>query len=249
MDTRFAERYGDLEGWHWWFRGRRRILAAVLTRALGGVPVRTLASVGCGPAEDTTWLLPFVAPGGRMLALDLDRQHARTRGPEFAFVVGDLRAAPVRTGVVDALLALDVLEHLDDDAAGLGEAARLLVPGGLLVVTVPASPSLWGSQDVISHHLRRYTARTLRAAFVRAGLPRPFVSHFNTLLYPPAAAVRWLRRATGAAGRARTDFEDNRPGVVNDLLATVFASERHLIGRVALPLGVSLLATVRVGTR
>jgi SAM-dependent methyltransferase len=247
MDTRYAERYGDLETWHWWFRGRRRILESVLQRALRGAPARTLATVGCGPAEGTTWLRRFVAPGGCLLALDRDQRHARALGPGFTFVVGDLRAAPVRTGAVDTLLALDVLEHLDDDAAGLRETKRLLQPGGLLVVTVPASPSLWGSQDVISHHLRRYTARTLRETFARARLPQPFVSHFNTLLLPPAAAVRWARRATSAAARPRSDFEDNRPGLVNDLLAAVFGSERHLVGRVALPVGVSLLATVRVG--
>ncbi len=109
-------------------------------------------------------------------------------------------------------------------------APALPRPGGLLLVTVPASPSLWGSQDVISHHLRRYTARTLRDTFARAGLPRPVVSHLNTLLFPPAAAVRWVRRATGAAERARTDFEDNWPGLVNDLLPAVFASETELVG-------------------
>src|SRR5207244_4009335 len=87
--------------------------------------------------------------------------------------------------------------HLDDDATALAEAARLLKPGGTLVVTVPALPSLWGAQDVVSHHRRRYTKRTLRGLFARAGLPAPEVTYFNTLLLPPLAAVRWLARARG----------------------------------------------------
>jgi SAM-dependent methyltransferase len=143
-------------------------------------------------------------------------------------------------------LALDVLEHIDDDAAALAEIGRLLRSGGLLIVSVPALPILWGAQDEINHHRRRYTRGSLREAFARARLPLPRVTYFNMFLFPVIAAVRWGRRAAGLADRMRTDFDDNRPGLANDLLAAVFASERHLMRRVALPVGVSLLATARV---
>lgn len=95
-----------------------------------------------------------------------------------------MEAVPLATGSFDAVLALDVLEHLDDDTADLREAARLVKPGGLLLVTVPAFPSLWGGQDVVSHHRRRYTRPAPRQLFYRAGLPVPRATHFNTLLFP-----------------------------------------------------------------
>lgn len=243
MNPEFAARYGDLESWHWWFRGRQRILADLLRRELGDAAAHRLLAVGAGPTKGLTWLAPFA---GGIVGLDIDPIHASRSGPGLFHIVGDLAAAPLRSGSIDAVLALDVLEHLDDDAAALAEVGRLVRPGGLLVVTVPALPSLWGAQDEINHHRRRYTRRSLRDAFARARLPNPRVTYFNTILLPIVAAVRWGRRAAGLADRMRTDFDDNRPGIANELLAGLFASERHLVRHVALPIGVSLLATVRV---
>jgi SAM-dependent methyltransferase len=245
MKVGLAEQYANLERWHWWFRGRERILAAVLRREFDPEGHPTVASVGCGPPEGLAWLEPIVGTTGRVVGVDADPLHARPLRPGIRYVVGKLEAAPLAGGSFDCVLALDVLEHLDDDSRGLSEAARLLKPGGLLLVTVPALPSLWGGQDVVSCHRRRYTKRTLRDAFARAQLPRPRVTYFNTLLFPAVALTRWVRRAQGLGNRSRTDFDDNHPGLVNDVLAALFALERHLVRRVPMPLGVSLLATVR----
>jgi SAM-dependent methyltransferase len=139
-----------------------------------------------------------------------------------------------------------VIEHVDDDAAALAEAARLVRPGGFVLATVPALPSLWGGQDDVSHHKRRYTARSLADAFERAGLPLAWSSYFNTALFPAIAAVRWSRRLVGrGAQEAVSDFESARPGALNELLERIFAAERHAVGRVRLPAGVSLIAVAR----
>jgi SAM-dependent methyltransferase len=163
-----------------------------------------------------------------------------------AYCLGRLEGVPLRSGAADVVLALDVLEHVADDVAGLREAARIVKPGGLLLVTVPALPSLWGGQDVVSHHLRRYTPRAFRQMFEHARIPNPRITYFNTLLFPSVAAVRWARRAAGLASRPRSDFDDSRPGMVNDVLAAIFGAERHLIARLRLPIGVSLLAIVHL---
>ena len=244
MNPAFSARYGDFERWHWWFRGRERILAAVLRRELRARPARLVVSLGCGPPEGLDWLRPLLAPHTRVIGVDTRVANGSSSAPPVALVGGRAESVPLRPARADVVLALDVLEHVDDDAAALGEAARLLVPGGLLVVTVPALPSLWGAQDVVNHHRRRYRRATLRAAFDRARLPAPRITYFNALLLPPIAAVRWVR-SLGAADPERSDFEDSRPGLANDVLAAVFAAERHLVTRVPLPLGVSLLATLR----
>lgn len=245
MNPAYARQYADFERWHWWFRGRRRILESVLARELGAGSGRTIVSLGCGPAEGLAWLVPLAGAGGQVVGVDVEPGHAVPAAPGVTVVVAHAESAALRAGVGDAVLALDVIEHLADDARGLAEAGRLARRGGLVLVTVPALPSLWGAQDEASHHLRRYSKATLRAAFARAGLPAPRLTYFNTLLFPPVAAVRWLRRGLGGGARERSDFEDNRPGLANDVLAALFAAERHLVHRVPLPVGVSLLATVR----
>ncbi|MGE0131036.1 MAG: class I SAM-dependent methyltransferase [Blastocatellales bacterium] len=244
MKQQFAKQYANLEQWHWWFRGRQRILESFLRRELGRGRSTSIASVGCGPAEGLQWLEQFIHPQGKIVGIDLEPLHARRIPPHIEYAIGKLEAAPFAAASFDAVLALDVLEHLDNDAAGLSEAARMVKTGGLLLVTVPALPSLWGSQDVVSHHRRRYTKQTLCRAFHQAGLPLPRVSYFNTLLFPPVAGVRWTRRALGKVENARSDFDDTRPGLVNEFLASVFATERHIVPRLPLPIGVSLIATL-----
>jgi SAM-dependent methyltransferase len=245
MKKDFARQYGDLEQWHWWFRGRRRIIESVLRRELPLPSSRRILSVGCGPVRGLKWLKPFAGEFGQVVGLDVDFLHARLLPADLAFVGGDVKSLPFANGAFDMVLALDVLEHLDDDSAGLREVARVTKPGGLLLVTVPALQSLWGSQDLISEHRRRYTKGSLAGLFNKAGLKGYRINYFNTLLFPAAFTMRLLRRAAGSAEHMRSDFEDNRPGLVNDLLAGVFSVERHLIDRVPMPVGVSLVAKYR----
>ncbi len=242
MDSRLTKRYGELEQWHWWFRGRQRVLETVLANELGRATDLVVVSLGCGPPDGLTWLLRWAGGRGRVVGVDAEGYQGRTATGSIIYTVGDVQAVPLVSGSFDVVLALDVLEHLDDDTAGLRESFRLLKPGGLLVVTVPAMPSLWGGQDVVSHHRRRYTRASLYRAFVRSQLPRPRLTFFNTLLFPIIAGVRWTRLGLGFSARNRSDFDDNDPGLINELLAGVFAAERYLVGKVPMPFGVSLLA-------
>jgi SAM-dependent methyltransferase len=244
MKKDFAKSYGELEDWHWWFRGRQRVLESILSRRLNGASPKRILSVGCGPAEGLQWLTPYTNAGGTVVGLDVEPLHARS-SEGIEFVVGSLEAAPLKDHSFDAVLALDVLEHLDDDSLGLKEVSRLVKPGGLLLITVPALPSIWGGQDLISEHRRRYTKRSLRRLFDAGGLSDYRITYFNTLLFPLAAGLRWSRRLLKKAQQPRSDFDDSKPGPLNEILAMVFSSERFLIDRAPLPFGVSLLATYR----
>jgi ubiquinone/menaquinone biosynthesis C-methylase UbiE len=246
MKRQFAEQYANLESWHWWFRGRQHILETVLRDELNDKRSYAIASLGCGPAEGLLWLEKFTGPEGRVVGVDAEHLHARQKPSNIEYVIGKIETLPMADKSFDAVLALDVLEHLDDDVAGLREAARLVKPGGLLLITVPALPSLWGGQDVVSNHRRRYVKKTLYQVFKRAALPIPRVTYFNTLLFPPVAGMRWTRRVLGLKERARSDFEDSRPGQINNLLTGIFAAEQHLVTRISLPIGVSLMATLQI---
>jgi SAM-dependent methyltransferase len=245
MKKDFAFQYRDLVQWHWWFRGRQSILSSVLQREVDRERPLSVAVVGCGPAEGARWLLQLTAPATRIVAVDIDVDQARGSNSFLSYIAGSAEAVPLRRRSFDLVLALDVLEHLDDDVHGLREATELLKSGGLLVVTVPALPSLWGAQDIVSEHRRRYTKRSLLDLFRRAELREPRATYFNSLLLPPIAAVRWARRLLPASREVRSDFEGSRPGVMNDLLAKIFSLERHVVSRMALPAGASLLALWR----
>lgn len=245
MNHDFAERYGYWEEWHWWFRARQRIIESVLKRELSAVSSPSIISVGCGPPEGLRWLPPIAGKEGCVVGLDADPLHASAPHESLNYVVGKIEDAPFISGTFDVVLALDVLEHLDDDVKGISEMARLLKSDGLLLLTVPAFPSLWGAQDIVSQHRRRYTKKSLSKIFNQAYLPIPRITYFNTLLFPPIAAVRWGRKVLGAANSEQGDFEGSRPGLLNNILEGVFASERHIVQRATMPFGVSLLATFR----
>ena len=197
-------------------------------------------------------MLGHLARFGHAQGIDADAEairFCRERGVEEVRHVppGPL---PFAGGAFDLVTALDVVEHIDDDAAAVTEIARVLRPGGLALLTVPAFPSLWGRQDEIAHHRRRYRALGLRALVTGAGLEPEHLTYFNTLLFPPIAAVRLARRGarrgqTPGSPELRSDFALTRPGRLDTLLARVFAAEAPLVARGRLPFGVSLLALAR----
>jgi hypothetical protein len=140
--------------------------------------------------------------------------------------------------------ALDGLEHIGDDVGALETLGDALVPGGLLMVTVPAYGWLWGPHDELNHHVRRYSRRDLRAAVEAAGFEVERTTYFNSLLFPVAAAVRLARRYLIRHQEATAHLAV--PGrTVNELLTRVFAAERRVLRHVDLPFGVSVLALAR----
>ena len=140
----------------------------------------------------------------------------------------------------DVITAFDVVEHLEDDEKALAGIHDRLPPGGVFVCTVPAFPFLWSGHDVVHHHYRRYTRPVLRRRLEDAGFTVERISYFNTFLFPAAAAIRLLHRFVPGAP-AGSDASTPHP-VVNRALLALFASERFLLRRAALPVGISLLA-------
>lgn len=223
---------------HWWFRGRRAVLRSVLSDVLPARPARLL-ELGCGSGNMLEMLSEFgeavgmeanhvLVAAARALGLDVRRGR----------LPGDL---VVPGGWADAVLLLDVLEHLDDEAAALATARRALAPGGALVVTVPAYAWLWSGHDVAVGHRRRYTPRRLRQAAVDAGFRVARVTYFNTLLFLPLALVRTAKRLRGDSTH---DLRSPRHAL-SAVLERCFALERHLVPRVRLPYGASLLLVAR----
>jgi SAM-dependent methyltransferase len=227
---------------HWWFRGRRRILASVLERLY---PDRDLAvaDVGCG----TGGMAALLARFGRVTGVDaspLARDYCARRGLTRVLSPEDWRRDGER---YDLVTAFDVVEHVDDDVAFLRSLGERLLPAGRVLVTVPAYPFLWSTFDEMNHHRRRYTRGTLLWAMEEAGVRVEHATYMNTFLLPALAVSRLAERFRPAvpedpAARARALEAWFHVGPLNGILEAVFAAERHWIRRGSFPAGSSILA-------
>jgi SAM-dependent methyltransferase len=178
---------------------------------------------------------------GRLDAIEVDGEARALASRRLGH---DVTAAPlpalegIAEGTYHLIALLDVLEHVDEDEAALASIAARLAPGGRILVTVPAFAWMWSAHDVAHHHKRRYSKRGLRRVIEAAGLRAQRIGYFNSLLFPLAAAVRLAGRLTG-----KTTSDDRLPPApLNRLFRAIFGLERHLVGRVPLPAGVSLFA-------
>ena len=241
MRAELYQQMRDIEDRHWWFQGRRRIVSALLEQ----VPLNSEAKIldlGCGTGGNLEMLARF----GKVTGVEMDPRalelaNERGRAP---VVTGSLPdQVPFEPNSFDCVAMLDVLEHVEQDEAGLVTVHRLLVPGGHLLLTVPAFRFLWGPHDEEHHHHRRYRAKELRSGLQSAGFEVSHLSYFNTWLFPPIALVRLLHKFVPAG---ETGMETGLPPAwLNRLLLGIFSSERLVVTRGRLPFGVSLLAVAR----
>lgn len=235
MDPRYESQTLAVEDHHWWYRGRRRIVADAVARLALPAGARIL-DAGCGSGRNLELLTAFGAvtglePSGASLEVARGRGVGRV-------VAGSIEAMPFDDGSFDVATSLDVIEHTDD-AAALAELRRVVRPGGVLLVTVPTYPALWGPHDVVNRHRRRYTRSSLLEAAAAAGWAPVSTTHFNALLLAPAAALRLLsRRGPSADG---SDFERTPQGL-NAVLEQVLLAEAAFLrtGR-RIPFGLSLM--------
>jgi SAM-dependent methyltransferase len=245
METAEYERMFRAESEHFWFAGTRAVIADALARALGareGARVLRVLDVGCGTGYTLTRLPAAVSAVGLDASAEALRWAAR-RGTGARLVRAAAESLPVAQATFDAVLALDVLEHLDDDGAGAREIARVLRPGGVALVTAPAFGWLWSAHDEALHHRRRYRLAELGAVLRGAGLAVERASYYNFWLFPLAAAARLLSRLRRGAAPS-TDLSIPPLGL-NRAFTFLLASERHLLRRVRLPYGMSCIAVAR----
>ncbi|MBI2318725.1 MAG: glycosyltransferase [Betaproteobacteria bacterium] len=184
---------------HWWFAARREVLAAVLERLYVRAANPSVLEVGCGNGGN----LAMLARYGALYATEIeDQARARATSRGIAVVENGWLpdGLPFAGALFDLVAALDVLEHVADDAAALAALGQRLKPDGLLFLTVPAYPWLWSPHDEFSQHKRRYTLGGMRSLVERCGLRVTYASYFNCLLFPfGAVAVRFRHGAISVA--------------------------------------------------
>ncbi len=228
-------RLSEIEHWHFWFVGRRKLVSRLVAQYLDRS--MALLDVGCG----TGYLMEELTQQGyRIAGLDLRPEGLRsTRNdlPAALLIQAEATHLPLAAETFEAVLMLDVMEHVDDRAL-LREIGAVLKPGGILVLTVPALPWLWSYRDTAAGHLRRYTRRGLGQVLVAAGFGIREIHYYQCLLLPLAI----LTRLFGKRDATLRDLEDQPAPMLNNLLMRINNLEVSL-GRVLhWPLGSTLVA-------
>lgn len=234
---------------HWWFASRTRALNAVMRPILPNKPDFRLLDIGCGAGN----MIHHLSHYGQVKGLEIDERPvkmARQRGYDVD-QFDATRPLPFDPGTFDAVTALDVIEHNEDDMAILAESLRVLKAGGHVIITVPAFMWLWTHNDDINAHVRRYTAGELRQKLSQTGFKVKRITYNNFFVFPMAAGVLLLRRLSGRKPELashhldeeeyQVEMEPASPSV-NAVLTVVGQVEAGLIRYVNLPVGTSLIA-------
>jgi SAM-dependent methyltransferase len=236
---------------HWWFVGRRRIIQSFLERVCRdltavqkeicgpGSPLKIL-DVGCGTGANLEMLSQFGVAGG----VDVSEEalsFCKARG--LANVKqGAAEALPYDDHSFDLVTGLDVVEHLDDDLTGLKEMRRVLIRNGRALLFVPAFMFLWGVQDDISNHRRRYTLKGLKRVLRQAGFEVERATYANISFFAPILLGRLFMRAT----RLRPESENNITiGFLNGAMGKLLGAERGPLRYLNFPFGVSIICVAR----
>ncbi|HLQ38308.1 MAG TPA: class I SAM-dependent methyltransferase [Planctomycetota bacterium] len=246
MDRLAYETFARLEDTHFWFVSRRRIFFDLLDRTLAGRTDLRVLEIGCGAGG----MMGPMRRYGEVHGIDIDREyvrHCKDRGFTRVLCASGYEL-PFADGSFDLVTLFDTMEHIPDDKKALVEVKRVLKPGGMLFVSVPAYQFLWSQNDTVAHHFRRYTAPRLRAVVQAAGLRPLRVSYFNTLLLPLIVPVVLWQKLLDRLGWLPQGFNNTSvkmPLLVNGLFTAVMSSERLPLRRISFPFGHSLLAMAR----
>jgi len=226
----------ELEGKYWWWVGRRGLIIDQLTRSVQK-PVNLL-DIGCGTGSNLSSLENY----GYAVGLDFS-QHAlslcKNRG-NGRVIQADAQKLPFHNQTFNVVTALDILEHVENDAQAAREIFRVLKPGGQLILTVPALPFLWSRHDEAMGHQRRYTRQQLIRLLNSNGLIVSRISYWNFLLFLPVMIMRQAKKLN-RHGEPKSDPE-NLPNIINGFLLLLLRIENALfLCGINLPIGVSLI--------
>jgi SAM-dependent methyltransferase len=228
----------EVEQHHWWFVGRRRLLKALIEE-LGLPPEAAVLDLGTGTGAQLRLLgeMGFANRSG----VDLHDEAIRWCAEKGLGEVrkGDVRDVPFADETFDLVLATDIIEHVEDDGRALSEVRRVLKKGGHALITVPAFEALWGRQDDVAHHKRRYRRPELLGKIEAARLSCRESFYFNYLLFAPTWAARQVIRLLGI--QLDSENQVNTPGL-NRILTKVFELDVRTARALRPPCGVSILA-------
>ena len=230
-----------VESFHWWFVIRRRLLRRLLHSLV--VPQEFSAvDIGCGTGSN----LRTLGSAGLYKVVGLDRSFyalsIAKRKVKLPLINGDINNMPIRLNSVGLIIAFDVIEHVDDDLNAIRELYQVLRKGGILILTVPAFNLLWGIQDVVTGHKRRYSRKEILVKLRQGGFAILRSSYFNFFLFFPILMARRMIHLMGL--KIESENEVNFP-LINFLFKAIFSLEVYVLKYLSFPFGVSILCIAK----
>ena len=232
-----------VEDSHWWFVGRRAILETFLRQIVQSLKSEIenprILDVGCGTGANLEMLSQFGSAEGVDVS-DEALEFCRKKG--LTVRKGLAETLPYPDETFDITTALDVVEHLDDDIAGLKEMHRVTKRDGYSLIFVPAFMWLWGVQDDISHHRIRYTRKQIVERLEKAGFTVERATYANFTFFVPVLGGRSFMRATGIKPESENNINIS---TLNGVFGKVFSAERYWLKNLNFPFGVSIVVVAR----
>lgn len=232
-----------VEDSHWWFVGRRAILESFLKSIVAKFRIPhselRILDVGCGTGANLEMLSQFGSAEGVDVSDDA-LEFCRKKG--LTVQKGLAETLPYEDETFDVTTALDVIEHLDDDIAGLKEMFRVTKTGGYSLIFVPAFMWLWGVQDDISNHRIRYTKKQIVERLEKAGYTVERATYANFTFFAPILGGRTIMKLTGIKPESENNITISG---LNGVFGKLFSAERFILNKMNFPFGVSIVITAR----
>jgi len=239
MDIRLHKKYQELQESHWWFMVRDNLLMDLVFKNIKKGSL--VMDFGCNYGHAVKLLGD---KGYESFGVDVSREAVNYGRSININDISLISEKDIQNNSLDAVISMDVLEHIDNDKETLEYIWSKLNPGGLMIVTVPAFMFLWGVQDEISHHFRRYKLSEL---LYLAGEVGDFEivkkTYFNSFLFMPVAIIRVLSKLFKLKSR-NSDLDINSV-FLNKIFFKIFDLERRLLKYINFPFGVSALLVLR----
>ena len=231
------------EARHFWFRGFRWFVGPILHEVARGRTDLRLIDCGCGVGQNLSLLERY----GRASGFDLAESGVRAASAwKHAIVQADLNSIPFQSNLFDVATSFDVLQCVQTDTAAVQEMARVVRPGGAVVLTVAAFDFLRGDHAEVWEEFRRYTPSTVRRLVESAGLQVERVDFMFASIFPLMVAVRVMQRLTRPVRGLQRDTDITVPAApVNSVLTWLLRVEAALSRRLPMPIGSSLLVVAR----
>ena len=238
MEQQLYDIFHKIEDTHWWFQARKDIVLSLIARYSPVQKEKRILDVGCG----TGGMLKELAKYGSVWGLDKNKkaiEYSSQKVPEANLMVGTF-PEHMPEGNFDLIVALDILEHIEQDRKALQRLGNALSSQGIVVITVPAYRALWTSHDDANQHRRRYTRAELKQKVLDADLEILKISYYNTFLFIPIVLRKLINRFS-PQDPASPLRDTSPPAWVNSLLHFVFSLEKHILNFMNFPFGVSLI--------
>jgi len=244
MDDILYNHLHRTEPHHWFYAGRRKIIFDQIRSLVPQSAFPRVLDLGCGTGYDTLY---FSQNGYiNIMGLDISAEalkFCQKRGIT-NLICGDGIILPFPDNLFDMIMALDLLEHIQDDLAALKEQIRVLKPGGVVIIFVPAYKFLRSFQDEVYHNIRRYEIDELQRKVRQAGLTVTKLTYINTFLFPLVLIGRMILRIMGRPQYV-TSENDLHPAWSNIFFRYIFSSESLLLNLIDFPFGTSILCIAR----